>query len=75
MNIPNSNNNALTINTSSTTDGGAYDVVITGLCGTPVTSNVTTLNVASGKSWLGKVMQIGILQPTGARVYLHRAVM
>jgi hypothetical protein len=54
-NIPNSNNDSLIISPVALTDAGTYDVVITGLCGAPVTSGVSIVNVAAGNTWLGKV--------------------
>jgi hypothetical protein len=55
VNIAGANASTFTISNVTAADLGNYDVVVTGTCGTPATSNSVALNLSSTNTWLGRL--------------------
>jgi trimeric autotransporter adhesin len=55
VNIAGANASTYTITNVSAADLGNYDVVVTGTCGSPATSNSVALNLSSTNTWLGRM--------------------
>jgi hypothetical protein len=51
--IPGAVSASYTISNVSNADLGSYTVVVSGICGSPVTSNAATLGVSATNTWLG----------------------